>query len=357
VRRVRTTARSARFARGRAKRAGEWGPRPALPDGGEGKIPSLAMGTIYVVATPIGNLEDITLRAIRVLREVDVVAAEDTRRARVLLDHLGIAKRVVAYYDAVEAARAPELVARALAGESIALVSDAGTPLVADPGFRLVRAAIAAGVSVVPVPGPSAVTALLSCAGLPPARFTFVGFLPARQSARRRALAELADRPDTLIFYEAPRRLPAALADMADVLGDRPAAIGRELTKRFEEIARGGVAELAQRFAERAGGADLRGEVVLAVAGRPERAGGARDAREEPGDVRAPDAPDALRPESLPDPGGDPGAWRDVDARLRRRLDAGEPLSSAARAVAGETGRARRDVYRRGLALRAPHGA
>ncbi|MFM8411562.1 MAG: ribosomal RNA small subunit methyltransferase I, partial [Alphaproteobacteria bacterium] len=153
-----------------------------------GAAPAPGAGTLFVVATPIGNLDDVTLRAVRVLGEVDLVAAEDTRRTRVLLDHLGLRKPLVSYYDAVESRRAPELVARLVAGESIAIVSDAGTPLVADPGYRLVRAAIEAGVPVVPVPGASAPLALLACSGLPTGRFSFVGFLPSRQGARRREI-------------------------------------------------------------------------------------------------------------------------------------------------------------------------
>ena len=179
---------------------------PEVADPGEARA-----GTLYVVATPIGNLEDVTLRAVRVLGEVDLVAAEDTRRTRLLLDHLGLHKRLVSYYDAVESSRAPELVRRLLAGESIALVSDAGTPLVADPGFRLVRAASEAGVAVVSLPGASAPLALLACSGLPTVRFSFVGFLPPRSAARRREIAALAGRTDTLVFFESPRRLVAAL--------------------------------------------------------------------------------------------------------------------------------------------------
>src|SRR5690606_3007823 len=162
------------------------------------------------------------------------IAAEDTRRTRVLLEHHGIRGRLVAYHDHVESERAGELVQRLLRGESVALVSDAGTPLIADPGYRLLRAAADAGVPIVPVPGPCAPIALLSCAALPTDRFTFVGFLPSRRSARRRVLLELAGRRETLVFLESPRRLGAALADLCDILGaERPAVLGRELTKRF----------------------------------------------------------------------------------------------------------------------------
>lgn len=287
------------------------------------------------MATPIGNLEDVTLRAVRILGEVDLVAAEDTRRTRQLLDHLGISRPVVAYYDAVESARAPELVRRLLEGESIALVSDAGTPLVADPGFRLVRAAIEAGIEIVPVPGASAPLALLACAGLPPGRFTFAGFLPSRAAARRREIAALADRTETLVLFESPRRLVGALGDLAELLGPRPAAVGRELTKRFEEIARGRLDELARKFAERESRGAIRGEVVLAIGGREE----------------GPVLPGASG-ESGSDAPAAPGAV-DLDALLRARLAAGEPLSTAVRSVAARTGLPRRAVYQRALSLRA----
>jgi len=277
------------------------------------------------VATPIGNLDDVTLRALRVLREADLVAAEDTRHTRILLEHHGIRARLVAYHDHVEAERAGELVARAVAGESIALVSDAGTPLVADPGYRLVRAAAAAGVPVVPVPGPSAPLALLSCAGLPTDRFTFAGFLPPRESARRRALAELADRPETLVFLESPNRLAAALADMAAVLGAREAVIGRELTKRFEEVRRGTLDALAAELASSAEGSRVRGEIVLAVTGRP-------------------DAPDAAQA---------PATAASLDDLLRRGLDGGEPVAELARSAARELGVPRRAAYQRALELKA----
>jgi 16S rRNA (cytidine1402-2'-O)-methyltransferase len=281
-------------------------------------------GAIYVVATPIGNLDDITLRAIRVLREVDVVAAEDTRRTRILLTHLGITKPLVSLHEAVEEQRARELVRRASGGQSIALVSDAGTPLVSDPGYRLVTQAISAGIPVVPIPGPSAPIALLSCAGLPTDRFTFAGFLPARRAQRERFIAELASRRDTLVLFETARRLPASLADLAAALGPRPAAIGRELTKKFEEIVRGNLVELAERYADASRSASLRGEITLAI-------GGASGAEAERADV-----------------GGD----ERLDDVLRARLATGESVSLAARAVAAELGLPRRQVYQRALEIR-----
>ena len=221
-------------------------------------------GVLYVVATPIGNLEDVTLRALRVLREVDLIAAEDTRRTRTLLAHHGISRPLTSYYDAVERSRAPAIVERLKAGESVALVSDAGTPGIADPGYHLVRGAIAAGIPVVPVPGPSAVTALVSVAGLPAERFVFEGFLPTRRGARAARLAALAREPRALVFFEAGRRLAAFLADAEAALGDRAAVVGRELTKRHEEHLRGTLGALLREVGERA---PLRGEVTVLIAG------------------------------------------------------------------------------------------
>jgi 16S rRNA (cytidine1402-2'-O)-methyltransferase len=283
-------------------------------------------GTIYVVATPIGNLEDITHRAVRILGEVDLIAAEDTRRTRILLRHLGIEKPLVSYYDAIESSRSSELVARAQAGESIALVSDAGTPLVADPGFRLVRAAREEGVPVVSIPGPSAPLALLACAGLPTYRFSFLGFLPTKAGPRRRLLQDVRDREDTLVFFETARRLPDALADLVEVLGARPAAIGRELTKAHEDVVCGDLASLAERFAD---GVSVKGEIVLAVAG---------DDGETASD------------------GTGAGEGERLDARLRELLAAGSSVAMAARQATQELGISRRETYRRALALRSSAG-
>ena len=204
-------------------------------------------GVLYVVATPIGNLEDVTLRALRVLAEVDLIAAEDTRRTSILLRHHGISTRQVSYYDAIERRRTPELVERMRAGARVALVTDAGTPGVADPGYHLVRGAIEAGIPVVPVPGASAVTALVSVAGLPVERFAFEGFLPARAAARAARLRGLESEQRTLVFLEAGRRLGAFLKDAEAALGDREAVIGRELTKVHEEHLRGRLSELRPR--------------------------------------------------------------------------------------------------------------
>ena len=273
-------------------------------------------GVIFIVATPIGNLEDITLRAVRILGEVDFIAAEDTRRTGKLLSHLGLKTRMVSYHDATELRRAPELLARVVAGESMALVSDAGTPLVADPGFRLVSMAAAEGVLVVPVPGASAPLALLAASGLPTDRFRFVGFLPARAKARRDAIAEMKMEKDTLVLFETARRLPGALQDLADILGDRPAVVGRELTKKYEEIRRGTLASLEQHFRE---APTIRGEIVLGIG---------RAATDDDSTSRLVEA----------------------EERLAKRLAEGESPSRAARAVAEELGLSRREVY--GLAHR-----
>ncbi len=201
-------------------------------------------GILYIVATPIGNLEDITFRAVRVLREVDRIACEDTRQTRKLLDHYGISKATVSYHEHNEHARSEELVRQLEAGDNIAMVSDAGTPLIADPGFRVVREAREHGIRVVPIPGPSAVITALSAAGLPTDAFAFFGFLPPKSGQRRKALEEARTLEMTVIFYETPHRIEDALADIADVFGDAPIVLGRELTKLHEEFLSGTAAEL-----------------------------------------------------------------------------------------------------------------
>ena len=222
--------------------------------------------TLHVVATPIGNLGDLSPRAQQVLREVDAVCAEDTRRSGQLLAHFGIGTPLLALHEHNEQQLAERLVARLLAGESLALVSDAGTPLVSDPGYRLVRAARAAGVKVSPVPGPSALVAALSVAGLPSDRFTFEGFLPAKASARRERLAALAGEPRTLVFYESSHRIEESLADLRAAFGDdRPAVLARELTKLFETVLDGTLADLHARVAADAD--QRKGEFVLVVQG------------------------------------------------------------------------------------------
>ena len=229
---------------------------------------SAVTGTLYIVATPIGNLEDMTQRALRVLREVDLVACEDTRRTRVLLNHFGVKTKTLSYHEHNERKRAEELCKLLESGRHIAIVSDAGTPLINDPGFRIVKAAIQSGIQVVPVPGPSALISGLIASGLPCDQFLFAGFLPGRANARRGKLEELSALPATLVFYEAPHRIAATLKDALDVLGNRTAAVARELTKVHEEIARGSLAELAQRFS---GNSPARGEIVLMISGEAVR--------------------------------------------------------------------------------------
>jgi len=226
-------------------------------------------GTLFVVATPIGNLGDLTPRALDTLRAVAAVCAEDTRRTRQLLAHFGLEKPLLALHEHNEAQLADMLVARLLAGESLALVSDAGTPLVSDPGYRLVRAARAAGVRVSPLPGPCAFVAALSVAGLPSDRFVFEGFLPAKASARRERLAQLVAEPRTLVFYESAHRIEDALADLVGAFGsDRPAVLARELTKLFETVLDGTLASLQGRVAADAD--QRKGEFVLLVQGAGE---------------------------------------------------------------------------------------
>ena len=218
---------------------------------------------LYLVATPIGNLGDITIRALETLAAADVLACEDTRVTRVLLERYGIRRRTTAYHEHNAAEAGPKLVEAVLSGRSVALVSDAGTPLVSDPGFRLVGEVVEAGGRVVPIPGASALLAALTASGLPSDTFLFAGFLPVKAGQRKTRLEELRAVPATLVFYESPRRLADCLAVMAEVLGEREAAIGRELTKTFEEMRRGTLAALAQAYA----GEDTpKGEVVICVA-------------------------------------------------------------------------------------------
>ena len=226
----------------------------------------MSTATLYVIATPIGNLADISTRALQTLREVAAVCAEDTRHTRPLLAHYGIDKPLIALHDHNEEAIADKVVARLLAGESLALVSDAGTPLVSDPGFKLVRAARAAGVKVSPIPGACAAIAALSVAGLPSDRFAFEGFLPAKASARRERLSRLASATATLVFYESSHRIEESLADMLAIFGgDRPAVLARELTKLFETVLDGDLASLLAQV--QADPNQRRGEFVVMVQG------------------------------------------------------------------------------------------
>jgi 16S rRNA (cytidine1402-2'-O)-methyltransferase len=216
---------------------------------------------LYLVATPIGNLEDITLRALRILKEVDQIACEDTRHTQKLLSHYNIQKPLVSYHEHNELTRAPELVLAMEQGAQIALVSDAGVPLVSDPGYRLVTLCLRHHLPVIPIPGPSALLAALSASGLPNEEFLFAGFLPARSGERRRALERLRIEDRTIIFYEAPHRIEETLADAGEILGNRPACIAREVTKIHEEFRRGSLAELAASLADK----PARGEITLLI--------------------------------------------------------------------------------------------
>ena len=271
---------------------------------------------LYVVATPIGNLKDVTFRALSVLAAADAVLAEDTRVTRTLLAHYGITTPLVAYHEHSNDAVRERMIHRVREGQALALVSDAGTPLVSDPGYKLVQSAIEAGLPVTPIPGPSAVTTALVVSGLPTDRFFFEGFLPPRSAARRTRLAEVAGIPGTLVVFEAPHRLPEMLADAATVLGERPAVVARELTKLFETVRRGTLPELAKTF-EAEG--PPKGEIVVMI-GEATRA------------MHEAEADAAL------------------DEKLAHAL-AHHSIKDAAALVAGELAIPKREVYARALAL------
>jgi len=272
---------------------------------------------LHVVATPIGNLADISLRALATLAAADAVLAEDTRVTKKLLAHYGIATPLVAYHEHNAAVMRPHLLARLASGAALALVSDAGTPLVSDPGFKLVASALAENISVTSVPGASAILAALVVAGLPTDRFFFEGFLPSKQVARRHRIAELAAVPGTLVFFESPHRVAETLADLHAVLGQREAAVARELTKHFETVRRGALAELAATFAEEP---PPKGEIVLLV-GPPSA------------DIAVPDA-------------------ADLDAKIGKALET-LSVKEAATVISAETGQPRRKVYARAIELSA----
>ena len=292
------------------------GAKPIAPGKGSKPTDGDRLKGLHIVATPIGNLGDITLRAIKTLSGVDVIACEDTRVTAKLLAAHGIATPMTPYHEHNAARAGPRLIRRLESGESVALVSDAGTPLISDPGFRLVGAAHDAGIAVTTEPGPSAPLAALVLSGLPTDRFLFAGFLPTKQTARRRVLAEFAGIAATLVFMESPRRLAAALADMAEMLGPRDAAVAREMTKLHEELRRGRLDALAEHYLS---AGPPKGEAVVVV--------------------------------------GPPGApVADDDAALDARLVAALATMSvrdAAAAVAAASGRARREVYGRALELSA----
>ncbi len=279
-------------------------------------MPNTSSGTLYIVATPIGNLEDMTFRAVRTLKEVDLIAAEDTRHSRKLLSHYGIATRMTPYHDHNEQLKTDYLIGLLHEGQSIALITDAGTPCIADPGYRIVQAAVAAGVRVVPIPGASALAAAVSAAGLPTDRFAFEGFLPPKQGKRLAKLAELKNECRLVIYYEAPHRLAATLADMRTTLGNRQAVIARELTKIHEEFRSGTLHELADFYCEQ----QVKGEIVILV---------------------APPAEDDAKPVT------------DASLLLRRLLDEGNlSLKDAVIQAALQTGISRSDLYEMALRIK-----
>jgi 16S rRNA (cytidine1402-2'-O)-methyltransferase len=272
-------------------------------------------GTLYVVATPIGNLEDITLRAIRILGEVDIIAAEDTRHTRKLLSHLGIAKPLLSYFKDKEAGRGAQIIERLTKGENVALVSDAGTPAISDPGHIVTRLALAAGIRVVPIPGPSALTAALSVAGLAADTFLFIGFLPSRTTTRRKLLRSMVHHPFAIVFYESPHRLEASLRDCLDIFGDRRIFWGRELTKMHEEVQSSILSRLTAKLATRR----IKGESVLIIQGE--------DKEEE--------VPEAELGELL--------SWY--------KRNSGLSLKDAVRKVSNDLGLPRSAVYKKGLEI------
>ncbi|MGD1035757.1 MAG: 16S rRNA (cytidine(1402)-2'-O)-methyltransferase [Roseiarcus sp.] len=288
-------------------------PRSFSALGARVEASALAPG-LYIVATPIGNLADVTLRALATLAAADAVLAEDTRVSRHLMDRYQISTPLVAYHEHNAARARPRLVARLAAGEALALISDAGTPLISDPGYKLAAEAAAAGIPLLSVPGPSAALAALTSAGLPTDRFFFEGFLPPKGAARRERINALAGIPATLLFYEAPSRLAAALADLAAELGPRPAAVARELTKLYEETRRGSLAELAAHYAA---AGPPKGEIVIVVG--------------------PPQAAPRLNADAL-------------DCEIVEALGA-LSVKDAAAAVAAQTGLPRRQVYARALRL------
>ncbi len=301
----------ARMAKERKKESGERPRRFALSG-----VPVEAAklpGGLYLVATPIGHLADVTLRALEVLAAADVIACEDTRVTRKLAEHYGVATPLTPYHEHNAAEARPKILARLARGEAVALVSDAGTPLISDPGYKLVRAAQDAGHAVTAIPGASSVLTALNVAGLPTDRFFFEGFLPPKQAARQKRIVALAGIPATLVLFESGPRLAATLADLAEGLGPRAAAICRELTKLHEEVRRGDLASLARDYAA---GGETRGEIVIVVA-----------------------PPEEAETQSA-----------DVDDMLRRAL-ARVSLKDAVGEVALASGRSRREVYQRALEL------
>ncbi len=273
-------------------------------------------GTLYVVSTPIGHLDDITLRAIRILTDVDMVAAEDTRHTGRLFAHYKISTRLIAYHEHNEARQTPRLIDRLKAGNDIALVSDAGTPGISDPGYRLVTVALDSHIPVIPIPGASALVTALSVSGLPTDSFIFIGFLPHKKARRTERLKAFADEDRTLIFYESPKRILDFIKELESVLGDRPVVLGREMTKLHEEFLRGRLSEIADQLAERG---TIKGECTLLVAGNKSRSSVPREV---------------------------------VRAALGNALtDRGRPLSATVKEVADQLSVPRNQVYKEALKI------
>ena len=277
----------------------------------------MSIGTLYIIATPIGNLEDITLRALRILKDVDLVAAEDTRHSRKLLTHFGISKPLTSYFDHNKNIKGALILDKLRNGMSVALISDAGTPCISDPGYQLVRDAVREGIDVVPIPGPCAAVSALSASGLPTDSFAFEGFLPNRVGKRREKLGRLKDESRVLIFYEAPTRLIASLSDILEIMGNREVVLAREVTKVYEEFLRGPLSHVMESLKER----QVKGEIVLILA---------------PHDSVADTVDD-----------------RDIEEMLERYLAAdGLSVKDAVKRVALETGMPRGMVYEAALRLK-----
>lgn len=271
------------------------------------------MGTLFVVATPIGNMEDITFRAIRVMKEVTLIAAEDTRRTKKILNHYGISTPLVSYHEHNENEMALRLVEKLKEGSGVALVSDAGTPGISDPGYRLVKLAIENSVPIVPVPGASAFTAVLSVSGLPTDEFTFKGFIPAQSGRRKQFFLDMKARGGTFVMYESPSRIKKTLSEMKEILGEARLVVGREVTKLYEEILRGSIGDIERVFGEK----EPLGELTLVV----------RSEKEE-------------------------GPALDIPGEVERLLEAGVPWKDAVKAVALESGLPKSHVYKEALKLK-----
>ncbi|RJP60844.1 MAG: 16S rRNA (cytidine(1402)-2'-O)-methyltransferase [Deltaproteobacteria bacterium] len=278
--------------------------------------PSTPKGTLYIVATPIGNLEDITFRALRTLKEVNLIAAEDTRRTRILLNHYSIKTPLTSYYEYNKLIKGKQLIDRLETGENVALVSDAGTPGISDPGYHLIKLALQSSTSVIPIPGVSAVITALSISGLPTDSFVFQGFLPNKITARKKLIEKMAEEKRTLVFYESPNRLRAALRDLLEICGDREIVVTRELTKIFEEVIRGKITRVLTVL----NGRQIKGEITLLVSGK-----------------RDPDS-------------GDDTSISQLLQDYRKRYDL--PMKDLIKMISEEKGISKREVYQESLKLK-----